>query len=1521
MMRCPDKSRLEDLLAARLPADQHAALEYHILNCEACRQVFERMSEPPDDFVVQFERMMQSVPEFPCTDKNGDSAGDAVHGADGSRMRNAHADGMLGEYLLVRRVGKGGMGVVFEAKDLRLRRRVAVKTLSFEYLNDPSRLKRFHNEARAAATLDQHPHIVTVYGVGEENGLHYYVMRFIDGYNLAEIYASLRRQLFQHRIPEAHAGNGRPARRIPVSSSATTIPIDRLTPAPLDSVLQDELIVTRDGNTPDVSESADRHSQRIELPQLLAKVEPLSAAYVRVIAKLGETAAKALAYAHAHGVVHRDIKPSNLMLDFSGQIWVTDFGLARIDTGSISTLSGPWCGTIRYMSPEQAVGPRGVADARSDIYSLGVTLYEMLTLQPLFEEESPQQVLALIPRQEARPPRSLNPNIPIDLETIILKALAKDPSDRYASAAEFAEDLNRFIEHRPIVARRLSLWERMGKWFKTHPRAFPAAACAIALLAAIGVLQAKLYIDQTRLVEELEFSKEQHAKTSRLAENHLYVANVSLAAGAIQEQDYAAAFDSLRRHLPGSGTSDDRRGFEWYWLFSKFRNRSGAIRLSQKALYQVVLSPNGELAAISGEDAVIRIIDTRFWETKNSFNSNQREVNGLAFSPDGQSIASGGDDGTVRVWDVSTGRERLAFRAHFKEVWGVAFSGNGHEIISTGTDDKVLIWSATTGDSVGWIPAHVNSVESVRVAPDGKTVVTSTVDDLFVWDLPTRKLRRALRGHSHRVPAFAFYNGGNRLISGSMDKTVRDWNLKNGKSRVIGKHLDGVISVAVSPDESTVATGDRGGVIQTWDLKSKEPPPRIAPIRSALAPDVVWDLTGEGRLVWSGMTSDASHLLAATPQRLLSRDLRSGAVQEIPLSDASILQKRRSPAAIHVVDISADDRWIVVFNEILRRDDSSTFGWKLHARIPRAVDEIHCVRFSPDGKRIAVGGDSGSIRLYDRENGQMIGALDERAGAPAVNASTNVRPPVVAIEFSADGRWLAANAGADGPGRINFWNLETGQRNAPQTEDEMAVRDLAFPRQGDVVAACSGQGRVQVWSHARAELQTEFLLDNPSRKGESLAASPDGRVIAVADRSGELATIGLLSLTREEEIVHIPGCASFLRFSSDSTKLMTGDQAGKVCLWNAERLMDAAIAEARKVRDDRKENDWDRHEWAASRVAHNRRAYSLVFTRDGSRIVSVGSDGVLQVAARTAGDELNRLSLEQGEFRTFSGFQCSAEGSRVVWHVPNELWVIPPDGKARRMPHNIEPLRTAAISPDGRQIAVLSGTSDLRILDAGNLTANRQLSIELDAGEEVEQVAFIPQTSLLLVRLLNEERQHRFYDLATGSRVTGYPESAGNLLAVARKRNRIAFARHRILYCIDIEPGAHEMEIAQLHDGLDGIALSDDGAVVAGCTAGRSVMVWDVDSRNLRIDQRRHRAEVGAVAISPDGRTLASGDQNGVVKLWDLQTGRHFYDLTKSGMPVGQIEFCGAGRAVFCRGMGRAEVIEFDTADLAITGH
>jgi len=425
--------------------------------------------------------------------------------------------GDLGDFRLIAEVGRGGMGVVYEAVQRSLNRRVALKVLPFAAAMDPTQLRRFQTEALAAAQL-HHTHIVPVYSVGCERGVHYYAMQFIEGQTLAQAIAERRRMEETSPPPASRASAdpadpGEPARRgspDPAAGARRGSP-DPAAGARRGSPDPAETPAGARRGSPDPAETADRRSpipDESPTPRNVtgsATPSPTSRSreYLRTAAALGIQAADALDHAHKVGIVHRDIKPANLLLDIQGSLWVTDFGLARLQDDAGLTITGDLLGTLRYMSPEQALAKRGYLDHRTDIYSLGATLYELVTLHPAIEGQDRQEVLRKIAQDDPTPPRRLNPAIPRELETILLKAMNKEPGSRYDTAQELADDLRRFLDDKPIKAKRPTVWKHVAKWSRRHRTAVTAAVVILILAtAALGASTVLIARERAQVVRQ-----------------------------------------------------------------------------------------------------------------------------------------------------------------------------------------------------------------------------------------------------------------------------------------------------------------------------------------------------------------------------------------------------------------------------------------------------------------------------------------------------------------------------------------------------------------------------------------------------------------------------------------------------------------------------------------------------------------------------------------------------------------------------------------------------------------------------------------------------------------------------------------------------------------------------------------------------------------------------------------------------------------------------------------------------------
>src|SRR5262245_57961279 len=392
-----------------------------------------------------FEAVLMVEDLKPGPDDASGSYGESVR-VNGKRLEH------VGDYRILCEIGRGGMGVVYEAEQQALGRRVALKVLPKSAAGDGTAQVRFQREAKAAARM-HHTNIVPVFDVGQDGDHLYYAMQLIHGQGLDLVIEDLKRLRAQSTaVPGADQVSQ--DRSIAASLVAGQFERENLAAAgPNDS----GATVAYEGSAPS--------SAMLPGQSEISTATSNRGAYFRSVAQIGLQTASALSYAHGRGIIHRDIKPGNLILDTTGNVWVTDFGLAKTGDGAM-THTGDILGTVRYMSPERF---RGQCDVRADVYALGMTLYELLTLKAAYASGDRLKLIELIRQKEVASPRSIDSRIPRDLETIVMKAIDKDPKRRYQSADEMGEDLQRFVNDEPIKARRIGPAERLTRWCRRNP--------------------------------------------------------------------------------------------------------------------------------------------------------------------------------------------------------------------------------------------------------------------------------------------------------------------------------------------------------------------------------------------------------------------------------------------------------------------------------------------------------------------------------------------------------------------------------------------------------------------------------------------------------------------------------------------------------------------------------------------------------------------------------------------------------------------------------------------------------------------------------------------------------------------------------------------------------------------------------------------------------------------------------------------------------------------------------------------
>jgi serine/threonine protein kinase/WD40 repeat protein len=783
---------------------------------------------------------------------------------------NSHvrAPEQIGDYRIIREIGRGGMGIVYEAEQESLGRHVALKVLPQRASTDPASLLRFRREARSAARL-HHTNIVPVFEVDESNGTHFYAMQFIQGQSLDEILRELRR--FRKKAPIAHdseqwgsqvsrsdlsiqLAGGLATGHFPAASNEAPVPACP-EPAARPALASAPFTETR------VDSSAPSSAPR-ELS------DPSQTPYYRSVARVGLQVAEALAYAHAQRVLHRDIKPSNLLLDLQGTVWITDFGLAKETEGEDVTQTGDLVGTLRYMAPERFGGH---CDARSDIYSLGLTLYELLTLQPAFEESDRGRLIRRITDNDPPTLRKIDRHVPRDLETIVLKAIAKEPDRRYSTAKALAEDLRRFLGDRPILARRTSARERVWRWCRRNPVVASLTLAVVVLLAAgsLALLFANqrlsAQLQRTQLAQAAEEKANQDAVEqlwqSLLAEaqarrHSRRAGDASLALEAIEKAVTIARetqmpeerFLALRNEaiaclaLPDLRVAKEWDGYPaWSAHFDFDENLKRYVRTErgdEVSIYRAPgeglefppfkagmtgwpeLSRDGRFLTLSAgprlqawkltgpsPEKVLEIADTTDW----------REA--LGFSNDSRQLAVAHLGGSVSVFDlpagslhcrVDTGAHVRCLAIHPSDRQVAIGNRDGVEVRDLATGNRRASWTLPGASCLAWHPA-------------GKILAAVGEDRVVrLWDPGTLAEVARLKGITNHGVAIAFDHSGELIATTGWEGELRLWDPRT-RRQLLQTRFVSTGSPRFHRNGRLIAADEKGTKLRIWEII----PPRV----------------------------------------------------------------------------------------------------------------------------------------------------------------------------------------------------------------------------------------------------------------------------------------------------------------------------------------------------------------------------------------------------------------------------------------------------------------------------------------------------------------------------------------------------------------------------------------------------------------------------------------------------------------------------------------------------------------------
>jgi serine/threonine protein kinase/WD40 repeat protein len=1053
----------------------------------------------------------------------------------------------LGDFRVLRELGRGGMGVVYEAEQESLGRRVALKVLAPSVSRTPQQIRRFVREARAAARL-HHTNIVPVFGVGEHDGLHYYAMQCIPGLGLDKVLNEVRR-LKGHRPPRRE-GDASSTRLDTPDASATLISNE----------------ARGFGHALPADRAGDDEPSR---PSTLAADADSDARYARGVARIGLQVAEALEYAHQQGTLHRDVKPSNILLDVHGVAWVTDFGLAKAAEDDDLTRTGDLVGTVRYMAPERF---RGRGDGRSDVYGLGLVLYELLALEPAFGASDRERLLHQVSHVEPARLREINPAVPRDLETIVHKAIEKDAAHRYATAALLADDLRRFLEDRPIVARRVGSTERLTRWARRNPGLATLGTALAAMLALVVVVIAaadlrlrrehadtlfhlgraeraeaevasKLldsYLAQARASRQTRFAGRRSeglraigeaARLDTMGSRRLELRNEAIACLALPdlrplghwpgrpEDGYLGVdFDPASGRL-ARGTPDGAV------LIHGGEEKGEPTRLPGNGLRAVLLrfGPHGHHLAVKHEEGGKVILAV--WDVRRRVKvldlPDGTSADAVDFHPDCRTLAAGRSDGSIAFYDLAAGRElRRLLPGTVPQTIRFDPSGRWIAVVGPNAREGVQVRQVDDGSVVAaWSLA--DSEYAAAWHASGRWLAVGTHDGRIRLLDPRNPARapRMFEGHDGQVVGLAFHPGGTLLASASWDGTLLLWDFRTGQE-LVKASLPESRPIRFSHDGRLLGPGHDVGTSWLWEVTEG------IECRSLVGEQ------GTGANAWWIDFLEAGGVLVSAGAQGVRFDLtkRDNTPAFAPMAGTSGVVTAPDGSSLITSGKAGLLRWPV------RRP----FPAELHIGPPRPLGPLAGV---PTG-RIALSRDAQTLAtVIDGERGRVL-VFDLKRGGPPVELADHRKLERLAI--SPDGHYVAT--GTWQGTHVKVWDARRG----------VLTREL--PIDGSAEVVFSPDGRQLVTASA-----TEYAIWEAGTWAERLriprnqagglpgvaAFTADGYLLAIA-RSRN--TVQLINPATGRELATLgapePQNLVGLGFSPDGRLLTATFNTPRIQVWD-----------------------------------------------------------------------------------------------------------------------------------------------------------------------------------------------------------------------------------------------------------------------------------------------------------------------------------------------------------------------------------
>jgi WD40 repeat protein/serine/threonine protein kinase/tetratricopeptide (TPR) repeat protein len=1257
-------------------------------------------------------------------------------------------------YHRIRPHARGGLGEVFLAHDRELRREVALKEIQERHADHQENRARFVLEAEITGGLE-HPGIVPVYGLGTyDDGRPYYAMRFIKGDSLREA------------IDQFHAEDG-PRR--------------------------------------------DPGERALALRKLLQRFLDVC---------------NAIAYAHSKGVLHRDLKPGNVMLGPFGETLVVDWGLAKVQgqpdlnlaeaqdaigilstlgSGSAETLPGFAMGTPQFMSPEQARGDLEAIGPASDVYSLGATLYALLTGRAPFEEKDIAQLLDKVRAGEFPAPRTINRRVPIELDAVCRKAMALDPAGRYPSARALAEDVEHWMADEPVVALPDTRAKRVHRWLRQHRIWAQSIAGTLVIVAAVSAVSAYLVsqerdkahddklialrektnavrakeeADQARALAEEASAREAEARRAVASEKEKAVTQLYTATVGLAYQEWLTANIARAEELL-AGCPERLRGWEWRHIKALCHVDLMTLREHAAGIYRLGYAADGTRFYTSDTRGVIKVWDAPTGQVLRSIPS---ETVGLAFDRVGKRmLAASNDPNTLNLWDLASDAPPRVLKAPGLSSLHAAFApDNPRQLALVQGKYDLWIWDLEANSQLIRLPGRHDEALTIAYSPDGKLLAVGRKNGwLEVWELETRSKRFEIAAHPGEavdLTRVMFSPDGRWLASSALDGTGKVWDAVDGRERfVLRGHMGFVMDLRYSPDGRRIATAGSDRTVRIWDANSGR---ELAKLRGHTGEVHHVAFSPDGRRLLSGSVDGTLKIWEArtgiVPPLAASSSAGEPLADEIPAErillghEGAVAALAFRPDGRRLATVGWDGRLVVhdlangttVLSIKDVASNLSMFEQLREVASGQHDPSVGSVAYSIDGRRIAVGGGGvlatrpGVVRILDAETGKPIRAI------------SGLKGPVSTLAFAPDGRRLLVATGGVNATVVNslptsaIYDSDSGKLLAEYHGPAGAILDGAWSPDGRRVATASLNATIRIWDPADGkEIK---ILGRPGNQFDvfrGVAWSPDGTLVAAAGYDGG---VRIYESASGQEIRKLRGHSEIVyrvAFHPDGRRLASTGRDATVKLWDV-----ATGEELLTFRD------------------HESEVYDLTFSADGRILASAGFDGVTRLrgapdaySSATEGwdvlvaDDFNRATLGDRWHPAIGQWSIERGAARGVLkpsgtNIPYTWATLVPKGVA--LPSTVE-VRFDVWSPS--PIAI-----EAKLHDVDGFSGTRQGLGVLIAGKITPYNNGDPATSLIV------QASGAFRDILTNPRVVFEKNR--------RRRVRLLREPRRLTVFVDGEP-------------------------------------------------------------------------------------------------------------------------------------